>query len=177
MKHVIIGITGSIAAYKACDLITLYRKNGLEVTCIMTEEARHFITPLTLETLTGNKVAEDMFALPENRSPQHIALAEKTDLVVIYPASANVIGKLAHGLCDDLLTCVIFATHAPVLIAPAMNANMFTHAVVQQNIAALKKIGYIFIGPIKGRLASGRHGIGHVAEVPDLWRASQRVLS
>jgi len=176
MKHVIVGITGSIAAYKACDLITLYRKNGYDVTCIMTREAGHFITPLTLETLSGNKVLEDMFALPENRSPQHIARAEKADLIVVYPASANVIGKAAHGICDDLLTCTILATRAPVLFAPAMNDRMYTHAAVQDNIASLKKTGYKFIGPVKGRLASGRVGIGHVADPEEMLLASKRAV-
>lgn len=176
-KTVIIGITGSIAAYKACDLIRMLRKLGHTVICVMTEEARHFITPLTLESLSGNSVMGDMFALPENRTPQHVSLAERADLIVICPASMNIIGKLAGGIADDLLTCTIFATEAPVLIAPAMNSNMFTHKIVQENIAKLKRLGYAFIGPEKGRLASGKYGIGHLADIAAVYNKSKKLLS
>ena len=162
-KNIILGITGSIAAYKACGLVSLFRKSGFDISCIFTKEAAYFVTPLTLETLSGNKVYQDMFELPENRMPQHTSLADKADAIVIYPASANIIGKLANGICDDLLTCTIYASRAPVFIAPAMNDNMYNHKVVQKNIRALKDIGYSFIGPDAGRLACGRTAIGHIS--------------
>jgi len=175
-KNIILGITGSIAAYKACDLIRLLRKAGFNVICVLTKEAEHFVTPLTLETLSGNKVLGDIFALPENRSPQHISLAEKADAFVICPASANTISKLAQGICDDLLTCTIFATRAPVLIAPAMNNNMYNHKIIKKNVAILENIGYNFVGPIKGRLASGHYGIGHLADVTSIFSAVKKLV-
>jgi phosphopantothenoylcysteine decarboxylase/phosphopantothenate--cysteine ligase len=173
---VILGVTGSIAAYKACDITSALRKTGMDVRVILTKEAKEFIAPLTLQTLSGNKVSCDMFELPEEWDPMHISLAEKASLVLIAPASANLIGKLAAGICDDLLTCVVFATKAPVLIAPAMNTNMYEHKIVQSNIAKLKALGYSFIGPIKGRLACGAEGIGHIAATDDIMAESKRLL-
>lgn len=175
-KHIILGITGSIAAYKACDLIGLLKKSGCDVTCLLTKEAGEFITPLTLETLSGNKVISDMFALPENRTPLHTSLADKANLVVICPATANIIGKLASGICDDILCCTIFATKAPVLIAPAMNDNMYKHKIVQKNIAILKEIGYKFIGPVKGHLACGYDAIGHLADIAAVFKESKKLI-
>lgn len=175
-KNILLGITGSIAAYKACDLIGVFREKGFDVTCIVTEEACHFIAPLTLETLSGNKLMKDMFTLPENRMPQHISLADKADVVIVYPASANIIGKLAQAICDDLLTCTILATKAPVLIAPAMNNNMYKHKIVQKNISTLKQIGYKFVGPIKGRLACGDYAMGHLADIFTVFSESKKLL-
>jgi phosphopantothenoylcysteine decarboxylase/phosphopantothenate--cysteine ligase len=140
-KEVVLGITGSIAAYKACDLVRLYRRKGFNVSCVMTREAEAFITPLTLESLSGNKVYTDMFALPENRTPQHVSLGDRADIIVICPASANVIGKLANGICDDLLTCTCMASTAPVLVAPAMNTNMYANKMVLKNVETLKRSG------------------------------------
>jgi len=167
-KNIILGITGSIAAYKACDLIGALRKSGYDVTCVLTKEAGYFVTPLTLETLSGNKVLSDMFELPENRIPSHTSLADRASLIAVCPASANVIGKLASGICDDLLTCAIFASKAPVLLAPAMNDNMYNHPIVQSNIEILKKNGMKFVSPVKGRLACGREGVGHIADIKDI---------
>ena len=175
-KTVILGVTGSIAAYKACGIITMLKKDGVDVTALLTKEAGEFITPLTLQTLSGNRVITDMFELPKKRNPIHTSLAEKADLVLIAPASANIIGKLANGICDDILTCVVFATDAPVLIAPAMNEKMYRHTIVQDNIARLKKIGYRFIGPIKGRLACGHEAIGHLAEINDIVSQAKKLL-
>lgn len=176
MKHVILGITGSIAAYKACDLIGLFRKNGFDVTCVLTKEAKEFVTPLTLETLSGNKAIDDMFALPENRAPLHTSLAEKADLIVVCPATANIIGKLASGICDDILSCTIFAAKAPVLLAPAMNDRMYRHKVIGKNIATLKDLGYKFIGPVKGHLACGYDAMGHLADTADIFKESRKLL-
>lgn len=175
-KKIVLGITASIAAYKSCELIGLYKKNGYEVHCILTHDANHFVTPLAIETLSGNKVYGDMFALPENRAPLHTSLAEKADLIVVCPASADIIGKIANGICDNLLVCTIMASRAPVLIAPAMNNNMYGHKTVQKNINILKEIGYKFIGPIKGRLACGHTAVGHIEEVSTIFKESVKLL-
>ena len=175
-KSIIVGITGSIAAYKACEIITILKRDAFDINVLLTREAREFITPLTLQTLSGNKVTSDMFELPDKWNPVHTSLAERAGLVLIAPASANIIGKLASGICDDILTCVVFATKAPVLIAPAMNDVMYKHKIVQENIAKLKKIGYKFIGPIKGRLACGCDDIGHIAATGDIIKEAKKLL-
>jgi phosphopantothenoylcysteine synthetase/decarboxylase len=176
-KRIVLGVTGSIAAYKACEIIGALRKDGLDVDVILTKEGLEFITPLTLQTLSGNKVTTGMFDIPTEWSPIHTSLAQKADLVLIAPATANIIGKLASGLCDDILTCVVFATKAPVLIAPAMNDIMYSNKIVQENIKKLTKAGYNFIGPIKGHLACGCEGVGHIALVDDIVKESKRLLS
>ena len=175
-RTIILGVTGSIAAYRACDMITALIRDGYDVQVLLTKEAMEFITPLTLQTLSHNKVITDMFELPTEWNPVHTALADKADLILIAPASANIIGKLASGICDDILTCVTFATNAPVLIAPAMNEKMYKHAAVTDNIAKLKRFGYKFIGPIKGRLACGCVDIGHIADVKDIVNEAKRLL-
>jgi phosphopantothenoylcysteine decarboxylase/phosphopantothenate--cysteine ligase len=175
-KTVVLGITGSIASYKACDIISLLRKAGFDCVCVLTREAKEFITPLTLETLSGNKVIDDLFRLPERREPVHTSLADRASLVLIAPATANVIGKIAYGICDDMLTCVVMATKAPVLIAPAMHENMYKNRIVQENIAKLKKNNYKFIGPVKGHLACGREGMGHIADVKTIFQEVKRLL-
>lgn len=175
-KEIILGVTGSIASYKACDIINLLKKEGIGVIPVLTKEAQEFITPLTLETLACGKVFTDMFKLPDERDPLHVSLAQRASLILIAPATANVIGKLASGVCDDLLTCVTFASEAPVLIAPAMNDRMYRHEIVQGNIARLKKAGYKFIGPVKGHLACGREGIGHLAPTEEIVAEVKRLL-
>jgi len=175
-KNIILGITGSIAAYKSCDLIGLFRKKGYDVSCVITREAEHFITPLTLETLSGNTVYKDMFALPEKRDVIHVSLAEKGDLILISPATASIIGKLAAGICDDLLTCAVMSSKAPVLIAPAMNDKMYKNEITQRNIQTLKKIGYKFIDPVVGHLACGSFGIGHLAKLDQILKAVNKTL-
>lgn len=174
-RSIMLGVTGSIAAYRACDIINMLKKGSFDVTVLLTKEGREFITPLTLQTLSGNKVITDMFEAPSEWEPLHTSLAEKASLVLIAPATANVIGKLANGICDDILTCVVFATKAPILIAPAMNHEMYKHRVVQGNIAKLKSLGYKFIGPIKGHLACGHEGIGHLAEPIDIVKEVKRL--
>lgn len=167
-KEIILGVTGSIAAYKACDIINILRRSGFNVTVIMTKEAREFISPLTLQTLSNNKVYSDMFELPMELEPLHTSLADKADLILIAPACANTIGKIASGICDDLLTCVVLASNAKLLIAPAMNEKMYKHPAVQENIKVLEGRGVKFIGPIKGPLACGHEGIGHIAEIDSI---------
>ncbi len=163
-KKIIIGITGSIAAYKACDIINRLRRDSFVITVVMTKEAMEFISPLTLQTLSNNKVYFDMFEPPSQWNPLHTALADSADLILIVPACANIIGKLANGICDDLLSCVVLASEAKLLIAPAMNEKMYKNPAVQENIEKLKRRGAKFIGPINGPLACGHEAIGHIAE-------------
>ena len=175
-KEIILGVTGSIAAYKACELINRLKKRKVNVTAVMTKEAQEFITPLTLQTLSENKVICDLFSLPENVNPLHISLAKRCDLVLIAPACANTIAKLACGIADDALTCLCLSTRAPILICCAMNENMFKHKVTQENITRLKRIGYRFLGPVKGHLVCGDEGIGHLAGVEDIVREALKIL-
>jgi phosphopantothenoylcysteine decarboxylase / phosphopantothenate---cysteine ligase len=175
-KNIILGVTASIAAYKACDLITRLSKKDYDVTCIMTEDAERFVGALTLETLSGNKVYRDMFELPEKREVIHVSLAQKADLIVICPATANIIGKIASGISDDLLTCTVTSSTADVLIAPAMNENMYKNKITEHNIRELKKLGYEFIDPIRGRLACGSQGLGHIADTDDIIKRIEKKL-
>ncbi|MFA5146509.1 MAG: flavoprotein [Candidatus Omnitrophota bacterium] len=175
-KSVILGVTGGIAAYRACEIITMLRRDAVDVTVLLTREAKEFIAPLTLQTLSGNKVISDMFELPDEWNPVHTSLADKADLVIIAPASANILGKMAHGICDDIITCTVLATKAPVLIAPAMNEKMYKHKAVRENIERLKSFGYNFVGPIKGRLACGHEDIGHIADTKEIVREAKRFL-
>ena len=176
-KTIIVGVTASIAAYKACEIVNLLRKESFDVRVILTKDALEFVTPLTLQTLSGNKVLTDMFEPPDKWSPVHTSLADSASLILIAPATANVIGKLANGICDDLLTCVVYASKAPVLIAPAMNKNMYNHKAVMGNIAKLEDIGYSFIGPVKGRLACGHDAIGHIAPIPEIIKEVKKMIS
>ena len=173
---VILGVTGSIAAYKACEIISALRKEAIETQVVLTENAQEFITPLSVQTLSRNKVITDMFAFPEEWDPIHTAIAEKARLILIAPATASVIGKLASGICDDILTCIVFASDAPVLIAPAMNDKMYKHKIVQANITKLKSIGYHFVDPVKGYLACGRVEMGHIAETSRIIKEAKRLL-
>ncbi|MGI6707025.1 MAG: bifunctional phosphopantothenoylcysteine decarboxylase/phosphopantothenate--cysteine ligase CoaBC [Clostridia bacterium] len=164
-KTVVLGVTGGIAAYKAAEIISRLRKENIQVFVIMTRHATEFITPLTLQTLSGNPVVVDMFASPSSWEIEHISLAQKADLFLIAPASANIIGKLACGIADDMLSTTVMATKAKVLLAPAMNTNMYTNSILQRNIQHLKDSGYSFIDPSVGRLACGDTGIGKLADV------------
>lgn len=175
-KEIIVGVTGSVAAYKACDLISKLKKAGHNITVIMTKEAAEFVTPLLLRHISANEVHLDMFKEPQAYDPCHVSLAQKADLVIIAPATANIIAKLAAGICDDLLTCVVLATKAPVLIAPAMNSNMYMHKATRENIRKLKSFGYKFVGPVKGHLACGLVGIGHIADTDEIVKEAEKLL-
>lgn len=175
-KTIIVAVTGSIAAYKACEIVSALRKSSFDVKVILTKEGAHFITPLTLQTLSGNKVFTDMFEEPQSYDPVHTSLADSASLILIAPATASVIGKLASGVCDDLLSCVVYASRAPVLIAPAMNENMYNHKIVKENIAKLKRTGYSFVGPVKGHLACGHNAMGHIAGTDDIVREAKRLV-
>ncbi|MEW6296382.1 MAG: bifunctional phosphopantothenoylcysteine decarboxylase/phosphopantothenate--cysteine ligase CoaBC [Thermodesulfobacteriota bacterium] len=167
-KNIVLGVTGGIAAYKAAEIVRLLVKDGATVRVVMTKNAREFITPLTLQTLSGNPVSTETFSLTQESEIGHIRLADTADLVVIAPATANLIAKLAHGQADDLLTTVLLATTAPVLIAPAMNVHMYAHPVVQENIRKLTSLGYGFVEPAEGFLACGYEGKGRLAEPEDI---------
>ena len=175
-KNVLIGVTASIAAYKSCEIITSLKKAGCAVKVAMSPDSHHFITPLTLQTLSANKVITDMFALPEEWDVCHVSLAKWADLILVAPASADMIAKLAHGRADCIISAAVLSTKARVLIAPCMNENMYRHTASQQNITVLKKMGYKFIGPVYGQLACGDKGIGHIADVKDIVGAAKRLL-
>lgn len=164
-KCVVIGVTGGIAVYKALDVISALRKKDIEVHVIMTESASKFVNPLTFQSISQNMVVTDMFAEPKAWEIQHISLAQKADLMLVAPATANIIGKISNGIADDMLLTTIMATKAKVLIAPAMNTNMYENKIVQNNISKLKDFGYKFIEPASGRLACGDVGIGKLADV------------
>lgn len=164
-KNIIVGVTGGIAAYKACDLISRLKKMGANVKVIMTQAATEFITPLTLQSLSQNPVATGMFDRPEQWEIEHIALAKWADVLVIAPATANLIGKMAGGIADDLLSTTLLATRAPIYLAPAMNTQMYAHPVVQANIQKLRELGIHFIDPETGRLACGDIGAGKLADI------------
>ncbi len=161
----ILGVTGSIAAYKAGEIVRRLKEEKLAVTVIMTGAATEFVTPLTFQTLSGKPVLTDMFSPVGEWDIAHVSLTERAGVILIAPASADVIGRIAAGLADDLLTAVVMAAKSPVVICPAMNERMYRNPIVQDNIERLKKLGYHFVGPEKGRLASGGSGIGRLAAV------------
>ncbi|MFT9494282.1 bifunctional phosphopantothenoylcysteine decarboxylase/phosphopantothenate--cysteine ligase CoaBC [Anaerosolibacter sp.] len=163
-KNVVLGVTGGIAVYKAADVVSRLRKLGINVHVIMTKSAQEFVQPLTFQSLSQNYVVTDMFDEPRTWDVEHISLAQKADLFLIAPATANVIGKIAYGIADDMLTTTVMATKVPVLVAPAMNTNMYENPVVQDNIRKLETRGYTFIEPAAGRLACGDYGKGKLAD-------------
>ncbi|RNC64957.1 MAG: bifunctional phosphopantothenoylcysteine decarboxylase/phosphopantothenate--cysteine ligase CoaBC [Desulfuromonadales bacterium] len=159
-KQIVLGVSGGIAVYKAVELVRLLTKAGADVHVIMTRSAMEFVTPLTFQTLTSNPVHTELFNLIAEREIGHIALADRADLFIVAPATANVIGKIAGGIADDMLTTTIMATKAPVLIAPAMNVNMYTNSLYRENEEKLRCHGYLFVAPAKGMLACGWEGEG-----------------
>lgn len=163
-KTILLGVTGGIAAYKSASLASLLVKAGAEVRVIMTENAKNFITPITFETLTGHKCITDTFDRNFEFSVEHVSLAQKADAIMIAPATANVIAKLAHGLADDMLTTTVLASKAPKIIAPAMNTGMYENPVTQDNLALLQKYGMEVVTPASGRLACGDVGAGKMPE-------------
>lgn len=153
--NIVVGITGGIAAYKACGIVRFLKSEGANVEVIMTKNACQFITPLTMETLSGNKVVVDMFDRPDYIDVKHISLAEKADLFLIVPATANILGKVANGIADDMLSTTIMATRSLVVFGPAMNSAMYENPIVQDNLRKLNDYGYCIIEPSVGRLACG----------------------
>ncbi|NVN90272.1 MAG: bifunctional phosphopantothenoylcysteine decarboxylase/phosphopantothenate--cysteine ligase CoaBC [Desulfuromonadales bacterium] len=176
-KRVILGITGGIAAYKAVEILRLLTKAGADVHVIMTRSAQEFIAPLTFQTLSANPVHTELFNLIAEREIGHISLADKADLFVIAPATASSIGKIANGIADDMLTTTVMATRAPVLIAPAMNVNMFTNPIYRNNEKKLRRLGYLFVPPVKGSLACGWEGEGKLADPETIFEAAVSALT
>ena len=162
-KTVVIGVSGSIAVYKTLDVVSRLRKLGVNVNVIMTKSATEFVTPLSFQSLSQNYVVCDMFEDPKTWDVEHISLAKRADVFLIAPATANVIGKIANGIADDMITTTVMATKAKVLIAPAMNTNMYENPILQRNINTLKELGYNFVEPESGRLACGDTGKGKLA--------------
>jgi phosphopantothenoylcysteine decarboxylase/phosphopantothenate--cysteine ligase len=167
-KTVVLGVTGSIAAYKAVLVASQLSQAGARVDVIMTKAATEFISPVTFRAITGRPVAIEMFELASEFSMEHISLAEAANLIVIAPATANVIAKLAAGIADDLLSCTVLASKAPVVIAPAMDANMYENPITQENLSKLRARHFTIVGPESGRLASGKEGRGRFAETHDI---------
>ncbi|KGF15467.1 phosphopantothenoylcysteine decarboxylase [Peptostreptococcus sp. MV1] len=167
-KTIVVGVTGGIAAYKACDVVSKLKKLNANIHVVMTESACEFVNPMTFQTLSNNFVINDMFKEPKTWEVEHIELAKKADAFLIVPATANFIGKLASGIADDMLTTTVMATRAQVIVAPAMNTNMYTNKIVQDNIHKLSDLGYMFIEPASGRLACGDIGPGKLADVDDI---------
>jgi len=168
-KHIILGVTASIAIYKACELIRRLKECGFTVTVVMTKEAQELIKPIVFQSLSARRVyGGGIFDEPDAWEIEHISLAQAADLILIAPATANVIAKVAAGICDDLLTCAVCASKAGVLIAPAMNENMYNNKITQDNIRKLKSYGYRFIPPRKGMLACGKEGTGCLAQLEDI---------
>jgi len=173
-KNIVLGVTGSIAAHRAADLASQLAKQGLAVHVVITADAQRFITPLPFKTLSRHPVVTDLYDEEEGWKPAHIRLADEADLLLIAPATANIIAKLAHGLANDALSCLALALNpnAKILIAPAMNGKMWSHPATQENVATLKSRGAEFIGPEKGMLSCGYEGLGRLWPVDDI---AQRV--
>jgi phosphopantothenoylcysteine decarboxylase/phosphopantothenate--cysteine ligase len=175
-RTIVLGVTGSIAAYKAAEIASQLTQSGAKVHVIMTEEAIQFISPVTFRAITGRPVVTEMFDLGSEFSIEHVSLANTADIVVIAPITANIIAKLATGIADDMLCCTVLATRAPVLVAPAMETNMYTNPVTQANLSKLKARDFVIVGPATGWLASGREGLGRLADVNDIISAIHRML-
>ncbi|MCK4273219.1 hypothetical protein KAX22_11225 [bacterium] len=167
-KTVLVGVTGGIAAYKSAMLVSRLKDAGAQVLVVMTRNATQFITPLTLQTLSGQPVCVEMFPPTTEAVAEHVALSERANALVVAPATANIIGKVAAGIADDMLSTTIMAARAPVIFAPAMHARMYQNPIVGENIARLEKLGYHFVGPAEGKLARGETGIGRLAEISDI---------
>lgn len=176
-KTVILGVTGGVAAYKAVDLASRLTKSGIKVKTVMTESATKFVTPLTFRSITGQQVITSLWELNTESSISHIGLAEAADAVAIVPATANTIAKLANGIADDMLSCVVLATKAPVILTPAMNVNMFENKITQENITKLIARDFTIINPAYGRLASGRMGMGRLADLDEIAGKIQQILA
>lgn len=173
----VLGVTGSIAAYKAAELVRLFRKRGWGVSVIMTAAATEFVTPLTFQTLSREPVGLGLFDEKDSWHPDHLSYAERADVLVIAPCTANVIAKLAHGLADDLLTCTALATQAPVVVAPAMNDGMWRHPATRENVGTLKRRGVRIVDVESGELACGVTGQGRLASVEAVMAAVDQVLN
>ena len=175
-KTVVLGVTGSIAAYKAAEIASQLTQAGANVNVIMTREAVQFVSPITFRALTGRPVVTEMFDIASEFSIEHVSLAKSADIVVIAPATANIIAKLAAGISDDMLCCTVLATKAPVVIAPAMETNMYDSPITQDNLCELKARDFVIIGPSVGWLASGKEGLGRLADINEILGSIRQIL-
>ena len=176
-KNIILGITGSIAAYKAADIASQLTRAGCQVTAVMTADAQEFVTPLTIQVLTKNPVVTSLYDEKQSWRPGHIQLADAADLVLIAPATANVLAKLAAGMADDALSAIALATRAPILHAPAMNGKMWSHPATARNVETLRAWGHHFIGPDDGMLACGYEGTGRLWPVEGIVQRALELLA
>ena len=176
-KNIVIGVSGGIAAYKACDLVRKLVLAGADVHVVMTKNAQHFVTALTFQTLSNNKVSSDLFDLDREAEIGHITLADNADIIVVAPATATIIGKAASGIADNLLNAIILATRSPVFFCPAMNVNMYNNSIVQENINKLKKHGYNILEPSEGSLACGWEGKGRLPDTHVIVSEIERLLT
>ncbi|HQG12817.1 MAG: Coenzyme A biosynthesis bifunctional protein CoaBC [bacterium ADurb.Bin270] len=174
--RILFGICGGIAAYKCCELVRMMVKDGFDVHCVLTSAGAKFVTPLTLQTLSGNVVHTDMFDLMREKKVNHISLARDSDIILIAPATADIIARTACGICDDLLSTVICATKSPVLFAPSMNNNMWENRITQSNVTRLREFGYNFIEPESGELACGDSGSGRLPDLEKILHAVKEIL-
>jgi phosphopantothenoylcysteine decarboxylase/phosphopantothenate--cysteine ligase len=163
-KTILLCLSGSIAIYRSCDLVRDLREEGADVICIMSPSAQKFIAPLTFRALSGNPVYTDPFASQEGGPVLHTTLADRADLILVCPATANVIARLAQGMADDLITSAVLASRAKRMIVPAMNDNMYANALTQENLGTLRRVGFRVVEPTEGELVCGRKGLGHIAE-------------
>ena len=177
MKNILIGVCGGISCYKVIDIANILTKMGFNVNVIMTENACKFITPLIFQTLTKNEVIVNMFDKHEGFDVKHISLATKADLVLVAPATANIIGKIANGIADDMLTSTLLAAKCPILVAPAMNDNMYSNSIVQDNLKKLEKFGFHIIEPQEGNLACGTIGKGKLASKETILNKVKELLN
>jgi phosphopantothenoylcysteine decarboxylase/phosphopantothenate--cysteine ligase len=176
-REVIVAVCGGIAAYKVADLVSKLVQLGAGVTVVMTAEATKFVTPLTFEALSGRPVRTSTFDLVETSDPQHIGLTERADLMLVAPATANILAKVAHGLCDDLVSLMVSASACPVIFAPAMNNRMWDNPITRENVAKLQGLGYRMIGPEPGWLACRNVGTGRMSEPPKIVEEVSELLS
>lgn len=176
-KEVLLGVTGSIAAYKAVELVSRLIKLGASVNVIMTENATQLVSPLTFQTISRNPVMVDMFAEVDEWQPGHISLADKADILVIAPATANIVAKLAHGIADDMLSTTALAVRCPILVAPAMNCHMYDNPIFQENLEILRRHNFAFVEPEYGQLACGYEGKGRLADMEKIIQKIQRLLN
>lgn len=176
-KEIILGVTGSIAAYKAVYLASALAEKEIGVTVIMTKNATRFITPLSFETITGRPVITDLQCDPASGVAEHVSLADRCSALVIAPATANIIGKIACGIADDILSTTALSFPGPIVVAPAMNAVMWRNRIVRQNVEKIKNLGYLFVGPEEGRLADGKTGIGRLANPAKIVEVIEKLVA
>lgn len=176
-KTIVLGVTGGIAAYKSAEIVRSCVQQGADVHVMMTRAAKEFITPLTLQTLSGHPVHSELFDLTQEQEIGHISLADRADIIVIAPATADIIAKTAHGICDDLITTVLCATRARVLFAPAMNVHMWNNPITQDNVKKLQKLGFHFLEPATGDLACGYTGKGRLPDPEKILEAISKIVS